>query len=199
MKAVRILVILATVVLAACAPAKLPQETATKEAKEAPTEVTNNKTALNKDPQNATYLIEGKAITLVNGMAEKTLAPGTSSKQVTRYFGNEAKIDLNADGLMDSALLLVQDSGGSGTFFYVAAALKTANGYSGTNAILLGDRIAPQSTAVDPNNSAQFVVSYGERPKDKPLSSPPTQMVSRTFKIKEGSLVEVAASPTKSP
>jgi len=187
------LVVLATIVLAACAPTNPRQETATEESKGAPTEVIGSTTALGKDSKNATYLIEGKGITLVNGLAEKALAPGSASKQVTRYFGNEAKIDLNSDGVMDSALLLVQENGGSGSFFYVVAALKTANGYSGTNAILLGDRIAPQSTSVDPKNSTQFVVSYGERQKGQPMSSQPTQMVSKTFKIKDGSLVEIVA------
>ena len=153
--------------------------------------------AAGKDPRNATYTIEGEPVTLVDGVAEKELAPGSASKQVTSYFGNEVEIDLNSDGLVDSAFLLVQDNGGSGTFYYVAAAVNGKDGYTGTNAILLGDRIAPQNTFIDPDNPAQFIVSYGEIPAGEPMSSKPTQMVSRTFKLEDGMLVEVMAIPKK--
>ena len=161
----------------------------------ASTQAISSEAAAGSDPQNATYTIEGQAVTLVDGVAEKELAPGSASKQVTSYFGNEVEIDLNSDGLMDSAFLLTQDSGGSGTFFYVAAAVNGKEGYTGTNAILLGDRIAPQSTFIDPDNPAQFIVSYGEIPAGEPMSSEPTQMVSRTFKLENGRLVEVSATP----
>lgn len=169
-------------ILAACSPTTSQQ-------------VSSSEAAAGTDPQNATFMIDGEAITLVNGEAEKELAPGSASKQVTSYFGNEAAIDLNSDGLMDSAFLLTQDSGGSGTFYYVAAAFNGKEGYTGTNAILLGDRIAPQSTFIDPDNPAQFIVSYGEIPAGEPMSSEPTQMVSRTFKLEDGRLVEVNATP----
>jgi heat shock protein HslJ len=152
-----------------------------------------------KDPQNATYLIEGQPVTLVNGAAEQPSAPGSASSAATRYFGNAVELDLNGDGRVDSGLLLVQDAGGSGTFYYVAAALDTGSGYVGTNAILLGDRIAPQATSVDPNNPAQFIVSYGERPADAPMSAEATQMVSRTFRVEGDTLVEAEVSPTPSP
>jgi len=160
-----------------------------------PTQVPENKTPLGKDPQNATYLFEREAITLANGVAEKELAPGSASKQVTRYFGNAVEIDLNADGLEDAAFLLMQDSGGSGTFFYAVAALRTPDGYLGTNAIFLGDRIAPQATMIDPDNPSQFIVSYGDRGADEPMSSEPTLMVSKVFKIEGDALVEAATSP----
>ena len=182
-KALVIFAVAAMLVLAACVP--VPPEKAA-----------GSQPAPGKDPQNATYLIEGQAVTLVDGTAETAAAPGSASKQVTSYFGNEVALDLNADGLMDSAFLLTQNSGGSGTFYYVAAALQTTGGYLGTNAILLGDRIAPQSTFVDPDNPSQFIVSYGTRPADSPMTSQPTEMVSKTFKLKDGLLVEVTAAST---
>ena len=151
------------------------------------------------DPENATYLLDGQAITLVNGVAEIELAPGSASKQVTRYFGNAVEMDLDGDGLLDSAFLLVQESGGSGTFYYVVAALNRADGYVGTNGIFLGDRIAPQSTAIDPTDPSHFVVSFGERAEGDAMASAPTQMASKTFTVAEGSLVEVNPSPTQTP
>lgn len=145
------------------------------------------------DPQNATYTIDGKAIILVNGMAETAVAPGSAAKQVTRYFGNPVQLDLNGDGAIDAAFVLVQSSGGSGTFYYVAAALNTPDGSLGTNAIFIGDRIAPQSTLLDPNNPAQFIVNYADRAADEPMSAQPSQAVSKRFKLEGSALVEVPA------
>ncbi len=145
-----------------------------------------------KDPQNATYLIDGKPVTLVNGKAEQEAAPGSAEKIVTQYFGNAVQIDLNGDGKMDSGFLLTQSGSGSGTFFYVAAAIQNPDGtYTGTNALLLGDRIAPQSTNVDPTNPAQFIVNYADRATGEPMTTPPSHGVSKTFKLDNGTLVEV--------
>jgi hypothetical protein len=163
------------------------------------TQVPSPKTTSDVDLKNGTYLIDGQSITLVNGVAETESAPGSASKQVTSFFGNEVKIDLNADGLSDSAFLLQQENGGSGTFYYVVTAIKTTDGYVGTNAIFLGDRIAPQSTNIDPNNPSQFIVNYADRKAGEAMSSQPTVGISKTFKLENGSLVEVIASPTQTP
>ncbi len=185
----------ATSVLATPAPvnptsAVSPTSIAAKPASDAPKS--------GQDPQNATYTINGQPVTLVNGKAEQEAAPGSTEKIVTQYFGNAVEVDLNSDGRMDSAFLLTQSPGGSGTFFYVAAAIQNPGGtYQGTNAIFLGDRIAPQSTNVDPNNPAQFTVSYGEVPAGSPATGKPTQMVSKTFKLDNGVLVEVPAASTQ--
>jgi len=87
------------------------------------------------------YEINGNIITLKNGYAETPVAPNSVSKMITKYFGNEVKADINGDGKEDVAFLLTQDGGGSGTFYYVVAAIKKSGGYEGTNAIFIGDRI----------------------------------------------------------
>jgi len=176
--------------LAACASANTVTNAPTGVPAETMTEPPVDGAAPCKDVENCTYLIDGKPITLVNGVAENDVTPGSASKQVTSYFGNEVEIDLNSDGLMDMAFLLQQEYGSS-IFYYVAAAIKTADGYAGTNAIFLGDRIAPQSTNIDQNNPSQFVVNYVDRKEGEPMSSPPTEGVSKTFKFENGSLVEV--------
>jgi hypothetical protein len=202
-KVLIILLLTAGIVLAACTPAASPiagesSGSPTNAPTIVPTEILtqtpSNETVSIADLKNGTYLIDGQSITLVDGVAENELAPGSASKQITRYFGNEVNIDLNSDGLMDAAFLLQQETGGSGTFYYVVAALKTENGYVGTNAIFLGDRIAPQSTNVDPNNPSQFIVNYADRNADEPMSAQPTVGVSKTFKLENGSLVEVTTS-----
>jgi hypothetical protein len=197
MKALKVWFIMAVIVvwsLAACSPASTPTT-----APEAQTQAPTTGTTYVVNPQNATYLVDGKEVTLVNGVSEQEAAPGSATKIVTKYFGNAVEIDLNSDGLMDSGFLLTQDGGGSGTFFFVAAALNTGSSTQGTNTILLGDRIAPQSTNVDPNNPVQFVVNYMERKLSDPMSAPPSVAVSRTFKLDNGKLVEVGTPPTQTP
>lgn len=115
--------------------------------------------------KNATYIFAGKPITLVNGHAEESAAPGSASKIVTDYFGNEVKLDLDGDGREDVAFLLTQQTGGAGTFYYVVAALNTPSGYKGSHAVLLGDRIAPQTTELsrNPSHKNVIVVNYADR------------------------------------
>jgi len=138
--------------------------------------------------KNATYLIGGQPVTLVNGLSEIETASSSASKQITRYFGNEATGDLNGDGQADTAFLLTQDSGGSGTFYYVAVALAADKGYQGTNAIFLGDRIAPQTTDIE---NGEVVVNYADRKTGEPMTTEPSVGVSKHFKIIDGKLLEV--------
>lgn len=109
----------------------------------------------------ATYTVGGQKVTLINGVSETEAAPGSASKIVTRYFGNEVKADFNKDGREDSAFILTQETGGSGTFYYVVALLNKSSGRVGSEAVLLGDRISPQSTNLEKNNIV--VVNYADR------------------------------------
>lgn len=132
------------------------------------------------DYKNATYLIEGQPVTLVGGRAEVAAAPGSASKTVTQYFGNEATGDLSGDGVPDTAFLLTQDSGGSGTFFYAVAAIKTPQGdYRGTDAVLLGDRVAPQPTEI---RDGKLIVNYADRAAGESFAVQPS--VGKTIVLK---------------
>lgn len=128
------------------------------------------------DPRNATYTIEGKTVTLVDGVSEVEVAPGSASKIMTRYFGNEAKGDFDGDGREDVAFLLTQSTGGTGTFYYVVAALNTPAGYIGSEGLLLGDRIAPQTTEISRNPSHEniIVVNYADRKQGESFATKPS-------------------------
>lgn len=132
------------------------------------------------DYQNTAYSIDGQSVLLVNGRAETPAAPGSASKVVTQYFGNQATGDLNGDGVADIAFLLTQNSGGSGTFYYVVAALKAADGYQGTNAVLLGDRIAPQTTEI---RDGKLIVNYADRKAGEPMTAQPSEGKSLFLKL----------------
>ena len=139
------------------------------------------------DYKNATYLIEGSFVTLDNGFFEVESAPGSATKITTRYFGNEAIGDLNGDGKNDVAFLLTQTSGGSGTFFYVVTALQTESGVEGTNAIFLGDRIAPHTTRIE---NGIITVNYADRNPGEPFTTQPSLGVSKYLKVNGSVLIE---------
>ncbi len=142
---------------------------------------------ISDDYKNISYEIDGQKITLKNGTAENEIIPLSSSKKITKYFGNEVRADFNGDGLTDVAFLVTQNNGGSGTFFYIVAALNTPKGYIGTNAILLGDRIAPQTTEF---RNEEIIVNYADRKPNEPMTSIPSVGTSKYFKVSNGKLDE---------
>lgn len=154
-----------------------------------PAAVAPTPAAFPDDYLNATYTIDGASVALANGMHEEAAAPGSASKIVTRFFGNEANGDVNGDGKPDSAFLLTQETGGSGTFYYVAVALATSTGYIGTNAVFLGDRIAPQTTEI---RDGYIIVNYADRAAGEPMTARPSIGVSRYFAVTGTTLAETS-------
>ncbi len=151
--------------------------------------IDGEKTAAAFDPKNATYMIDGQPVTLVNGVSEVEAAPGSATKTTTRYFGNEAHGDLNGDGQEDMAYLITYDGGGSGLFYFVVAAIKTADGYQVTNPFLVGDRIAPQTTEI---HSGELRVNYATRGQGEPMTAQPSQGVTMRLKVTPAGTLELS-------
>jgi hypothetical protein len=133
-----------------------------------------------KDPQNATYTIEGDKVTLIDGKS----ADGN-----TTMFGEPTVGDLNGDGANDAGVILVVTGNGSGTFYYAAAALNNTKSYTydGTNSIILGDRIAPQTKDIQ---DEVYTVNYADRPEGAPMTEQPSVGVTKNFKVNGTTLVE---------
>ncbi len=142
------------------------------------------------DHKDAEYTIDGKQVTLSDGFAEVEAAPGSVSKITTKYFGNEIIHDLDSDGREDVIFLLTQETGGSGIFYYVVAALNTERGYVGSEGLLLGDRIAPQTTEIsrNPNHKGVIVVNYADRKAGEPMTVQPSVGKSIWLKLDSGTL-----------
>lgn len=130
------------------------------------------------DYKNCTYTIEEKNITLKNGYSEEEIAPNSASKIITQYFGDEVSSDLNGDGLSDVAFILTQDTGGSGVFYYITVALGNNDGCKGTNAILLGDRIAPQNIEIQ---DGKIIVNYADRKINEAMTTQPSIGITKQF------------------
>jgi len=127
---------------------------------------------LPQDFTEVTFTLKGKEVTLVDGIFVNSVTPDSASVSTIRYFGNDFAHDVDGDGDMDVVFLVTEDGGGSGTFFYVVGAIKEAEGYRGTQAMFLGDRIAPQS--IDAGEGTQVVVNYADRALGEPMSTVPS-------------------------
>jgi hypothetical protein len=141
------------------------------------------------DPLNTTYIVEGQKIRLINGRSETESAPGSATKVITSVFGKPVFGNIDGEGDVDATLILTYDPGGSGTFYYVAAALDVNGFYLGTRAILLGDRVAPQNTSV---RNGVIVANYADRRLDEPMSGSPSVGTSK-YLVLEGNVLKETA------
>lgn len=123
------------------------------------------------DPLNATYLIEGQDVRLVDGRCERPAAPDSATKTRTIVLGQPVAGDLDGTGGEDAVVLLRYDPGGSGIFYCLAAAISGDRQYKGTNAVLLGDRIVPRDIKL---SHRVVVVRYTDRLPAEPMSAYPT-------------------------
>jgi len=129
------------------------------------------------DYLDASYIVNGESVML------------SDDNNNFHVFGNEATGDIDGDGSSDIVFLFTQDTGGgSGVFFYVAAALKKGEKYQGTNAVFLGDRIAPQTTEI---HSGDIIVNYAIRKPADPMTTDPNVGVSMYLLISGSTLREV--------
>ena len=141
-----------------------------------------------EDPLNAVYRIDETEIILRDGRFEILAAPGSESMLSAVVFDTPVFGDLDGDDIPDAALILVYQGGGSGTFYYLAAALKRGNGFRGTNAILLGDRIKPRAVRIQERT---IIAEFLDRDAGEPMASAPTVAVSRAAVVEGDDLVEL--------
>lgn len=144
-------------------------------------------------PLGATYTIEGEPIHLVAGRATRQAASGSAIMATTAAFDAPMAGDLNGDGTDDAALILVRQPGGSGTFYYIAAALAADGTYRGSNAVLLGDRIAPQNLTI---RNGVIHASYADRRAHEPMAVPPSVGRTKYLTLRDGMLVEIGPMAT---
>ena len=144
-----------------------------------------------KDPLNMSYIIENEAVELVNGYSEIEIVPGSASKKITQVWKDPFYLDINGDYEKDAVLILTQQTGGSGTFYYLAIAIKEGEKYKGTNAIFLGDRIEPKEITVKED---VIVVNYLDRKDNEAMAESPTVEKIKYILLKENKLEELVLS-----
>jgi hypothetical protein len=133
-------------------------------------------------------MINGTAFTLNGGQVSVESFPGAASKTVVEIFGEPVSGDLDGDGVTDAAVLLVETTGGSGTFYHVAAALNQNGNFLGTQTVFLGDRIAPRQLVI---RHGILIIDYAERRPGESMATPPSLGASKYLVAREKHLVEI--------
>lgn len=139
-------------------------------------------TAPSIDLADAAYNVAGTSYILNDGVATVTI-PNSSAQDVLRLY-QATYGDLKNSGKKDAAAILINETGGSGTFYYLAALF--ADG-STTPAVLLGDRIETDSIAI---HDGTIVVHYKDRTASQPFSTVPSINKVATFNVVNGTLVQ---------
>ncbi|ADE14691.1 hypothetical protein Nhal_1552 [Nitrosococcus halophilus Nc 4] len=137
------------------------------------------------DPLNASYGIEGRPIHLRNGHYQVQAAPGSATQVKTTVFGEPVYGDLGEDKDEDAVLLLAHAPGGSGTFYYVAAARNLDGQYRGSNGVLLGDRIAPQEVTI---RNRVIIANYVDRQVEESMTVTPSVAKSKYLTLEKDRL-----------
>jgi hypothetical protein len=135
------------------------------------------------DPANATYTIEGDTVTLVNGVHAQPVGAGSHTSHATRLIEGAQACGQFGDQRA-TVVLLNDEPGGSGSYDYVAVVMP--DGHS-VPAVLLGDRIRPESVVVENN---MIVVTFLDRAADAPMSDAPSVKTVRRFGLQGGHLVD---------
>jgi hypothetical protein len=69
-------------------------------------------------------------------------------KLPSKYFGTEARGDLNGDGIDDVAFIINRNDKDRGVLYYLSSAINVADGYNGTNLLFLGDKVKPNNIKI---------------------------------------------------
>lgn len=127
---------------------------------------------LPQDFREVTFTISGEPVTLVDGAAQARTALGGDELTTVRYFGNEVVHDVDGDGRSDTVFLITQETAAGNEYFYAVAALQRDGGYVGSQAVLIGDRIAPQTT--EAGEGRVVIVNYADRQPGEPVTTQPS-------------------------
>jgi len=137
------------------------------------------------DPYNHAYVIDKEKVILKNGHARKVI-PGTTAIIITEVIRRPVHVDLDGDGDKEAVVLLMQHTGGSGTFYYLAAASRKVV----IDATYLGDRIKTRPLEMA---GEMVIVNYLDRESSQPMSSSPLVEKSVSFRLSDNALVPVEA------
>ncbi len=155
------------------------------------------------DLKNATYRVKDLA-DLSSGTDSFTLTDGqyalndpalsTDQPVLTVQYQQSAIGDLNGDGIADAAVILVANTGGSGSFEFLAAMVQGKGVLENVDTISLGDRVIIESLAIQDGSINLQMVTHG--PQD-PMCCPSLK-TSATYLLVNGRLftqAEMIATP----
>lgn len=130
-------------------------------------------------------------VALSHGEYREPAVPGSASEIIIKLTDKRAFGLIN--GAETGAVVLVTDSGGSGTFYDLALLTKGAEGWVNTDTILLGDRVKVQSVEIKNDHIIISMITHG--PID-PMCCPTREAV-KTFAVKKSKIVPLTDDPMK--
>jgi len=133
------------------------------------------------DIENTAYIMEGKLVDFENGSADFTVG---ETQIVSKIFSQKVVEDINNDGHKDAIVMLTQNDSEADSF-YLALALGFQGGFHGSNSVLLGKDIAPQT---EEYREGIIIVNYANKSENQDEAS---AAVSRYFSWEEDSLKEM--------
>lgn len=141
---------------------------------------------------NTTYTgIYEEPVTLTDGSFEgEPFVEGGASRPTVQLTDVVAMGDLNGDGIDDGAAILTESSGGSGTFYYLAALIDEAGEFTNVATTLLGDRTRIESMRIEEGTIVVELVTHGP---DDALCCP-TQEEIHTYELIDGALIDTATA-----
>lgn len=148
---------------------------------------------ISESVRNLTYTgIYTDAVTLEDGTyTGEPFVPGSASRPTVDLV-QVAVGDLNGDGVQDAAVVLTENSGGSGSFVYLAAVVDDAGSMTNVATVLLGDRWEINSLTVTDGQIALDALRPGAT---DPLCCP-SENVSQHYMLQDGQLVVVDETVT---
>jgi len=95
--------------------------------------------------------------------------------------------DLNGDGVDDAAVILIESSGGSGSFIYLAAVINEDGTPVNVATQFVGDREQVKAISIEDGEITLNMVTHGP---DDPMCCP-TQEVTKRYRLAGDQLVEL--------
>ncbi|MGA9348656.1 MAG: META domain-containing protein [Anaerolineae bacterium] len=140
--------------------------------------------------QNASYQgIYDEPVQLTDGQYEgEPFVPGGASRPTVTFHPEVYAFgDLNGDGVDDAAVILIENSGGSGNFLYLAAVINDGGAPVNVATQFVGDREQVQAIIIEDGEITLNMVAHGP---DDPMCCP-TQEVTKRYQLRDDQLVEV--------
>lgn len=133
------------------------------------------------DPKSGTFIIEKQRIQLNDGISALPAMKGVSTMIKTYTTDIQAIGKVDPNNMDDLAVVLRQEPGGSGIFYYFAVMLDAQNAYLTTNSVLLGDRIKVESLSITPDRIIEAKIL--DRNPGEPFSTAPSVEKILRFKV----------------